>query len=33
MPYNIHCEYMHWIDTMTQSFHFLNPEIPVAGIR
>ncbi|GAB4414823.1 MAG: hypothetical protein OHK0039_22970 [Bacteroidia bacterium] len=34
MPYDAHCDRMAWIDTITQSFRFLDGvERPVAGVR
>ena len=34
MPYEIHCDLMPWIDTMTTSFRFLSPASSnVAGLR
>lgn len=33
LPYEIHCDQMPWIDTITNSFRFLPEEVPVAGIR
>ncbi|MEM7373582.1 MAG: hypothetical protein AAF587_33470 [Bacteroidota bacterium] len=34
MPYEIHCDFMPWIDTMMTSFHFIpHEERNVAGLR
>lgn len=33
LPYEIHCDHMPWIDTLTYSFQFMEGEVPVAGIR